>query len=35
MDLAILDDDADFCNYMEDALKDDALYSIRAFGHPG
>ena len=34
MDLAILDDDPDFCNYLEDALKDDGLYSIRAFGHP-
>ena len=34
VDLAILDDDPDFCNYLEDALKDDGLYSIRAFGHP-
>ena len=34
VDLAILDDDLDFCNYLEDALKDDGLYSIRAFGHP-
>ena len=33
-DLAILDDDPDFCNYLEDALKDDGLYFIRAFGHP-
>lgn len=32
--LAILDDDPDFCNYLEDALKDDGLYFIRAFGHP-
>jgi DNA-binding NtrC family response regulator len=34
VDLAILDDDPDFCNYLEDALKDDGLYTIRAFGHP-
>ena len=34
VDVAILDDDPDFCNYLEDALKDDGLYSIRAFGHP-
>src|SRR6202040_1792875 len=34
VDLAILDDDPDFCNYLDDALKDDGLYSIRTFGHP-
>ncbi len=34
VDLAILDDDPDFCNYLEDALKDDGLYSIRTFVHP-
>ncbi len=31
VDLAILDDDPDFRNYLEDALKDDGLYSIRTF----
>jgi DNA-binding NtrC family response regulator len=34
VDLAILDDDPDFCNYLDDALKDDGLYAIRTFGHP-
>src|SRR6202022_2933691 len=34
VDLAILDDDLDFCNYLEDALKDDGLYLIRTFAHP-
>lgn len=34
VDLAILDDDLDFRNYLEDALKDDGLYAMRAFGHP-
>jgi hypothetical protein len=24
----------DFCNYLEDALKDDGLYAIRTFAHP-
>jgi DNA-binding NtrC family response regulator len=33
VDLAILDDDPDFRNYLEDALRDDGLYSIRTFGH--
>jgi len=33
VDLAILDDDADFRNYLEDALKDDGLYFIRTFAH--
>ena len=32
--LAILDDDSDFRNYLEDALKDDGLYAIRTFAHP-
>lgn len=34
VDVAILDDDPDFRNYLEDALKDDAQYALRAFGHP-
>jgi len=33
VDLAILDDDPDFRNYLEDALRDDGLYSIRTFAH--
>ncbi|MBZ5608217.1 MAG: response regulator [Acidobacteriia bacterium] len=33
VDLAILDDDTDFRNYLEDALKDDGVYAIRTFGH--
>ncbi len=32
--LAILDDDPDFRNYLEDALQDDGVYSIRTFEHP-
>jgi DNA-binding NtrC family response regulator len=34
VDLAILDDDLDFRNYLEDALKDDGLYAMRTFGRP-
>src|ERR1039457_3375373 len=34
VDLAILDDDPDFCTYLDDALEDDGLYSIRTFVHP-
>lgn len=34
VDLAILDDDLDFRNYLEDALRDDLRYSIRAYGRP-
>ncbi|HMD48817.1 MAG TPA: response regulator, partial [Bryobacteraceae bacterium] len=33
VDLAILDDDPDFRNYIEDALRDDGLYAIRTFAH--
>src|ERR1035438_4256259 len=33
-DIAILDDDLDFRNYLEDFLKDEALYTIRAFARP-
>jgi len=32
--IAILDDDLDFRNYLEDALKDDLRYAVRAFGQP-
>jgi DNA-binding NtrC family response regulator len=34
VDIAALDDDADFRNYLEDTLKDEGGYSIRTFGHP-
>ncbi len=34
IDIALLDDDADFQNYLEDFLRDEGLYSVRAFGHP-
>ena len=30
----VLDDDPDFRNYMEDALKDEGAYSVHTFGHP-
>ena len=30
----VLDDDADFLNYMEDTLRDEGLYSVRTFSHP-
>ena len=33
-DIAILDDDLDFRNYLEDFLKDEGAYTVRAFGHP-
>jgi DNA-binding NtrC family response regulator len=34
VDVAVLDDDADFLHYMEDFLKDEGSYSVRAFSHP-
>lgn len=34
VDIAILDDDLDFRTYLEDLLKDEGTYSVRAFGHP-
>src|SRR5579884_37082 len=34
VDIAVLDDDPDFRNYLEDTLKDEGGYSVRAFGHP-
>ncbi|HVO99128.1 MAG TPA: response regulator [Bryobacteraceae bacterium] len=33
-DIAILDDDVDFRNYLEDFLKDEGTHSVRAFAHP-
>jgi DNA-binding NtrC family response regulator len=34
IDIAVLDDDIDFCHYIEDFLKDEGCYSVRAFSHP-
>ena len=34
IDIAILDDDSDFRLYLEDLLKDEGLYTVRAFGRP-
>lgn len=34
VDVAVLDDDADFRNYIEDLLKDEGLYAVRAYAHP-
>lgn len=34
VDIAVLDDDADFRNYIEDLLRDEGLYAVRTFGHP-
>lgn len=34
VDIAILDDDLDFLNYLEDCLKDEPPYSVRGFSHP-
>ncbi len=33
-DIAVLDDDLDFRNYLEDFLKDEGIYAVRAFGNP-
>jgi DNA-binding NtrC family response regulator len=34
VDIAVLDDDADFRTYMEDFLRDEGAYSVRTFSHP-
>lgn len=34
IDIAVLDDDLDFLRYIEDFLRDEGLYSVRAFTHP-
>ena len=34
IDIVVLDDDPDFRNYLEDFLKDEGAYTVRAFGHP-
>ncbi|MGH9559008.1 MAG: response regulator [Bryobacteraceae bacterium] len=33
-DIAVLDDDLDFRNYIEDLLKDETVYSVRTFAAP-
>lgn len=32
--IAVLDDDLDFRNYIEDFLRDEGAYSVRTFAHP-
>jgi DNA-binding NtrC family response regulator len=34
IEIAVLDDDADFLNYIDDFLKDEGIYSTRTFLHP-
>jgi DNA-binding NtrC family response regulator len=34
VDIAVLDDDLDFRNYIEDFLKDEGQFTVRTFGHP-
>jgi len=34
VDVAVLDDDRDFCNYIEDVLKSEGQYTVRTFTHP-
>lgn len=34
IEIAVLDDDLDFRNYMEDFLKDEGIYAVRTFAHP-
>ena len=34
-DIALLDDDLDFRTYLEDFLKDEGIYTVRAFSRPG
>lgn len=34
VDIAVLDDDSDFINYIEDFLNDEDLYTVRTFTHP-
>ncbi len=34
IDVAVLDDDADFLSYIEDLLKDEGLYTVRTFERP-
>jgi DNA-binding NtrC family response regulator len=32
IDIAVLDDDPDFRNYIEDLLRDEGVYAVRTFG---
>ncbi|MGH9674391.1 MAG: response regulator [Bryobacteraceae bacterium] len=34
VEIAVLDDDLDFRNYVEDFLKDEGLYAVHTFAHP-
>ncbi len=34
VDVAVLDDDNDFLNYVEDLLRDEGMYTVRTFAHP-
>lgn len=34
IDIAILDDDLDFCHYLDDFLRDEGLYTVRNFQRP-
>jgi len=34
VDVAVLDDDADFRNYIEDVLRDEGPYAVRTYAHP-
>ncbi len=34
VEIAVLDDDLDFRNYVEDFLKDEGPYAVRTFAHP-
>jgi DNA-binding NtrC family response regulator len=33
VDIAVLDDDSDFLNYIEDLLRDEGMYTVRTFAH--
>ena len=35
VDVAVLDDDVDFRNYIEDLLRDEGNYTVRTFAEPG
>ena len=35
VDIAVLDDDLDFRNYIEDLLRDEGIYEVRSFATPG
>ena len=34
VDVAVLDDDVDFRNYIEDLLRDEGKYAVRSFAEP-